>query len=250
MPDGLALALQTPGLGWLAAVTFLAGGVYGFAGFGAALIFMPLATLLISPVAAVAVLSVTALGSALTVLPDAWRDADRRATLTMLAFAFAFTPVGLWCLGVLDREVIRWAVSVVVFITLAALITGWRFRTQPGWRAWVGVGSGVGFVGGATGLNGPVLVLFQLAGPDSVARTRANTIVVLTVSSLGFLPFMAGLGLLPMEAAWLGILLTPVYAAGTWAGREVFDPARAVLYRRVAYGIVAGAGLLGLPLFD
>jgi hypothetical protein len=40
------------------------------------------------------------------------------------------------------------------------------------------------------------------------------------------------------------------YGLGALLGRRLFDPARADLYRRVAYGIIAAAGLIGLPLWS
>ena len=249
MIESLTFATQTPGFPWLLLLSLAAGLVYGFAGFGAALIFMPVAIVFLAPPLAVAAFSLSSLGSVVTVLPQAWRDAHRKTVLIMLGAALIFTPLGLWVLRIVDPTIIRWAVSVLVFLTLAALIMGWRYKTQPGPKSWAAVGSGVGLVGGATGLNGPVVILFQLAGTDSIARTRANTIVVLTLSSLSYMPFMALQGALPVSAIPLGLLLVIPYALGGLIGRQLFDPNRATLYRRVAYVIIAAAGVLGLPIF-
>jgi hypothetical protein len=49
MPDALAAVLADPGLPFVCLVSLIAGLVYGFAGFGSALIFMPLATLFVRP---------------------------------------------------------------------------------------------------------------------------------------------------------------------------------------------------------
>ena len=132
MPDWLLAGTEVPGLGWLMALTVLAGVVYGFAGFGAALIFMPLATTLIPPILAVACFSVVAMSSVFTVLPQAWRTADRPAAMTMLIAALCLTPLGIWVLRTTDVTILRWAVSAVVLATLLALLTGWRYRRAPG----------------------------------------------------------------------------------------------------------------------
>lgn len=254
MAEALGAVLALPALGWLILFGFGAGAVYGFAGFGAALVFLPLATLLVPPAVAVAAFSLTALGSAVTLLPDAWRWADRRAALTVLVVALAFTPLGIEVLVRADPLALRWGMSLAVLGTLAALMAGWRMRTVPGWRSWGAVGAGVGVMGGATGLHGPILVLFQLAGQDSVAVTRATTIVVLTLSSLSMLPFMALRGGLPPGtltlAMGLGLVLVPAYAVGGLAGRRLFDPARATVYRGTAYGLIGAAGLMGLPVWQ
>jgi hypothetical protein len=248
MPDALAAALALPGLGWLVALTFATGLLYGFAGFGSALVFMPLATLVISPLVAAAAFSASALSSLFTVFPRAWAEADKPAVLTLFAAVAVATPVGQLALRFADPDLLRWAISGAVLATLAALLAGWRYTGRPGRRAWLGVGGIAGLVGGATGLHGPALVLFQLGGSDSVARSRANTIVVLTLSGLAFLPLLALQGALPGVALGLGALLLLPFAAGTLIGRRLFDPARAGMYRKVAFSLIGAAGLIGLPI--
>jgi uncharacterized membrane protein YfcA len=250
MPDWIAAGLSQPGLPWLMALAGVAGVVYGFAGFGSALIFMPLATILVTPLMAVAAFAVATLGSAATVLPQAWRRADLRASLIMLAAALVALPFGVWVLRTGDPVTLRWGVSVVVLTTLLALMTGWRYRGVPGVPAWLAVGGAVGFLGGSVGLNGPAMVLFQLGGQDSVARTRANTIVVLTLSSVAYIPMIALQGAFPPEALAFGLAMALPFGLGALGGRWLFDPDRADLYRRVAYGIIGVAALIGLPLWS
>lgn len=233
----------------MAMASLLAGGVYGFAGFGAALIFMPLAVMVVEPVIAVTAISVSALSSFVTLVPRAWKEADRRAVLTMLGAAFCFVPLGVWVLRVSDPVILRWAVSVIAMITLAALVAGWRYQRAPGVPAWLAVGSGVGFLGGSTGLNGPLLILFQLGGQDEVARTRANTILVLTLSSLSYLPIMALQGAVTREGLVAGAAQLLPYGVGALIGRQLFNPGRERLYRNVAYLIIGLAVLLGLPIW-
>jgi hypothetical protein len=94
-----------------------------------------------------------------------------------------------------------------------------------------------------------MVVLFQLGGQDGPERSRANTIVVLTLSSLAFVPVMALMGALPPGALSLGVLLLFPYAVGTRIGRRLFNPARAGLYRACAYVVIGAAALIGLPLW-
>jgi uncharacterized protein len=249
MPDGLALALSAPGLHWLGLAALVAGLVYGFAGFGAALVFMPVAVAILPAPVAIAAFSMTALASLFTVVPGAWRVADRRAALGMIGIAVAFTPPGVWALRVVDGATIRTAVSVIVLCTLAFLVSGWRIRAGGGWGARGAVAAAAGLLGGSTGLNGPPVILFNLGTDQPVAVTRGNLTVFLTVSSLSFLPQLWAQGLLAAEALWLGALLFLPYAVGTRAGAVLFDPERARLYRGVAYAIIGLAGVAGLPLF-
>ncbi|MEM6634779.1 MAG: sulfite exporter TauE/SafE family protein [Pseudomonadota bacterium] len=239
-----------PGLPVIALAVLAAGLVYGFAGFGAALIVMPLATIYLDPLIVIAAFSLSALSSLVTVVPGALRDAHIPAVSTMVLTSWLGIPLGLFLLTSVDVTAVRWAVSAIVAGTLVTLIAGWRYQGSPGPRAWVGIGGLVGVMGGSTGLNGPALALFQLSGPDGAAQSRANTIVVLTLNSLAMMPLMALQGLLTREALVLGAALFPVYACGTWVGKQLFNPARVGLYRRTAYTIIAAAAVVGLPIWN
>jgi len=249
MPEGLATALALPGLWWLIAATLLAGLVYGFAGFGSALIFMPLATIFLAPSVAIGAFSMSVLASLLTVVPGAWKVADRKAVLGMVAAAVVATPFGVYLLRVAEVGVIRAAVSVVVLATLMALIAGWRYRLRPAWPARAAIGALSGLLGGATGLNGPPVILFNLGADQPVAVTRGNLTVFLTASTLSFLPQLWVQGMLPPMALWLGAILLLPFAIGTRAGGMIFHPDYAGFYRPVAYVIIGGAALAGLPVW-
>lgn len=243
------LALGTPGLAWVLCAVLVAGLIYGFAGFGAALVYMPVATVFLDPPLAVAAFSLSALISLVTVVPRAWWEADRPATVQLIGFALLGAPIGLIALTTWDPVVLRWCVLAIVALTLVVLIAGWRRRSQETVFSRAVIGLTTGTVGAATGLNGPVLVLFQLASGDAAARTRANTICFLTLNSILLLPVMWVQGVLPPEALWLGAVMLAPYGAGSLIGQALFTPARASLYRIVAYSVIGGAVIAGLPLW-
>ncbi|MBM7066691.1 sulfite exporter TauE/SafE family protein [Actibacterium sp. 188UL27-1] len=250
MPDGLGVALATPGLVWVLAACVLAGVVYGFAGFGAGLVFMPVAVIWLDPPLAVAAFSVVAIISLFTIVPRAWAEADRPAALTLVAAALAGMPIGLQVLTADHGELVRWIILAVTAGTLLALVAGWRRTTRGTLTARVGVGFSTGIVGAATGLLGPIMVLFQLSSPDGAGRSRANAILFLTFGTMLLLPVMWMSGALPSTALWLGALLLAPYGAGTLVGQALFDPARDGLYRMVAYVVIAAAIVAGLPVWS
>ncbi len=250
MPDGLALALSEPGLVWLLLAALLAGLVYGFAGFGSALIFMPLATIFIAPAIAVAAFALSAAASLVTVVPGAWKAADKRTTLIMIAACLVATPLGVAALRLAPDTAIRAAVCILTLVTLAALVSGWRLPASSGLPMRLGVGALAGVTGGSTGLNGPPVILFNLATPDQpVATTRGNLACFLTLTSLSFLPQLWLQGLVPPKALWIGLLLLIPYAIGSATGARLFDPRHGSLYRNGAYILIGLAGLAGLPIF-
>lgn len=103
--------------------------------------------------------------------------------------------------------------------------------------------------GGATGLVGPIVIVFNLGSLDSVTRMRANTMVFLTTISLLLLPLLAFQGALRPAAIWLGIALLVPYGVGNVLGKKMFNPVRQSLYRGIAFAIIGGAVIAGLPIY-
>lgn len=247
MVDIVAEFWRTPGLIWVLTVTFTAGLIYGFAGFGPALIYMPLATIWLPLPVAVAGFSVSAIASLVTVVPRALKHVEKGPTAVMILSALCTAPLGIAVLRIVPQDTLRWMVAAVVAGTLVLLMTGWRYETRPGWLARVTVGAGTGLVGGSTGLTGPVVVLFHLSGQGSAEANRAGNIVFLTTLSFLLLPQLAVQGLLTQEALILGGTQLIPYAIGTRIGQRFFDPTQEALYRNVAYGLIAFAVILGVP---
>lgn len=249
IPEAFLAALAVPGVAWVFLISLIAGLVYGFAGFGSALIFMPVATRVLPPEAAIGAFSLSALASLFTVVPGAWKVADRPAAIRMISAAVLATPLGVLLLRWADTDAIRLAISIMVLVTLIALISGWRMRTKPSHAAQIGIGAASGITGGSTGLNGPVVILFNMGAGMKAEQVRANTAVFLTISSLTFLPQLWLQGMLSLQTLMLGALLLPAYGLGTWVGTRAFRPGFEQLYRWLAYAIIATAGIAGLPLW-
>ena len=57
-------------------------------------------------------------------------------------------------------------------------------------------------------------------------------------------------GLVGWEILPLALLLSVPYGLGIVLGQRWFHPDREKLYRSLAYSVIAGAILTGLPLFD
>ncbi|MEJ6392346.1 sulfite exporter TauE/SafE family protein [Gymnodinialimonas sp. 2305UL16-5] len=249
MLETLAEALAVPGLVWVALASLTSGLVYGFAGFGSALIFMPIAVIFLPPPLAIAAFSLSALASMFTVIPKAWAVADKRQTLVMLGMSLVTMPLGIALLRVTEEVTIRTAVCVVTLLTLAALLAGWKVPLRGGLGLRAGVGALAGITGGSTGLNGPPVILFNLGSDQPVAVTRGNLACFLTLNSLLMMPMMWLQGLIDGQAFWLGVSLLLPYALGTWTGARVFRPEAAGVYKTLAYILIGMAGVMGLPIW-
>ncbi len=249
MPDALLQLWQVPGLVWLLLAMAVAGLVRGFTGFGTALVFVPVAGIFLPPQTIITVMALTGIISTFVLLPRAWAQGTR-AEVGILALAGLCTvPIGIWLLSQLDAMMIRWMVAIIAGSTLSALLAGWRFSGHVSKPGLLLIGGTAGIIGGMTGLTGPAVILFYLAGQSAAQTVRANTILFLAALDIviaGNLVFRGFVGLKDVMLA--GALALP-YFTTTMIGQSLFSPHYQRLYRWAAYGVIGLAVVTGLPLW-
>ena len=76
----------------ICAIAFVSGTARGFSGFGSALIFMPLASSIAAPRLVAALLLIIDFVAAAPLLPNAWQQADRKATAVMASARWSACP--------------------------------------------------------------------------------------------------------------------------------------------------------------
>jgi uncharacterized membrane protein YfcA len=234
----------------LAATGFLAGLARGFSGFGAALIFVPVASAVTSPQLAAPLILVMDGVLSLGLVPEAWQRADRRDVATMAVGAMIGVPLGTWILTQSDPVTVRWAIALLTLSLLALLASGWRYSGRPAAPLTVGVGGIAGLFSGAAQVGGPPVVAYWLGGAISAPVVRANIVIYFLVSSAFTAgSYLAG-GLLTASVLLLALLVGPLYGAGLFLGTRMFGLAPEVVFRRVCYGLIAAAALSSLPILD
>src|SRR5918994_6327920 len=139
----------------ICAIAFVSGTARGFSGFGSALIFMPLASSMAAPQLVAAVLLIIDFIAALPLIPNAWKQADRRATSVMVFGALIGVPIGTYFLSRLDPVTTRWIISGFVFALLMLLLSGWRYRGNDHAAVSIGIGGLSGFFSGLAQTGGP-----------------------------------------------------------------------------------------------
>jgi uncharacterized membrane protein YfcA len=243
-------APSTPILLLLAATGFLAGLARGFSGFGAALIFVPVASALASPQVAAPLLLVIDGVTSIGLVPDAWRRADRRDVGTMAFGAAIGVPAGTWILTQSDPEAVRWAIALLTLSLLALLVSGWRYRGRPAAPLTVGVGGIAGLFSGAAQVGGPPVVAYWLGGAIPATTVRANLVLYFLVSSILTAASYWASGLLTASVLILALVVGPLYGFGLFLGARMFGLAPEAVFQRVCYGLIAAAALSSLPALD
>jgi len=234
----------------LIGVVVVAGLVRGFTGFGAALIFMPVASSLIDPrLAAGAFLFV----DAIVAFPMALRGfavCDWRTVWPAALGGVMLAPLGAWVLAGGDVLALRWAISLLALALLGLIISGWRYHGEPRWPISLGVGAGAGFMGGLAQIAGPPVIAYWMSGPATAAIIRANIVVFFFFTGVAsFFSYWAN-DIFSAETPGLAMLLLPAYGIALFAGTRVFRHASEVSYRRIAFILIALAAVVSLPLFD
>jgi hypothetical protein len=250
MLEALREAWATPGLFWLIAAISIAGLVRGFTGFGTALIFLPVAGIFLPPAQGILILTLTGVATLFALVPRAWARAEKADVAVLSAAAIAVAPFGVALLAELNAVTVRWIVAGAAAFTLAALVLGWRYRREIGRTELSAVGAAAGFLGGLTGLTGPPVILFYLAGPRRAEIARANTILFLAALDIGILATFAWKGMIQGPGLALGAILILPYLLFAQAGQALFRPEAERLYRAAAYCVIGLAILAGLPVFD
>jgi uncharacterized membrane protein YfcA len=234
----------------LCAIAFVAGTARGFSGFGAALIFMPLASSVAPPRLVAALLLIIDFVAATPLVPNAWRQADRKATAVMVLGAAVGVPIGTWLLSRLDPLTTRWIISGFVIALLALLLSGWRYHGKDHAAVSVGIGALSGFCSGLAQTGGPPIVGYWLGRPIETKIARANILLFFGASDVFSGVSYALSGLITSDAIRLALVVGPIYAAGVGLGAMLFGRARETTFRSVCYALIALAVITGLPLLD
>jgi len=226
----------------------LAGVVRGFSGFGSALILSPSLSALYGPEVAVPVALLLELVLSVPFVPPASKLIDRRRTTVLCIAAAVMVPVGAYLLSVVDETALRWTICALVFAAVAVLGFGWRYHGRPSTGATAGTGALSGLLGGATGLTGPPVIFFELAGSSPIEQMRASFIVFFAWVDVIALVSYAITGTLGARVLLISLALIVPYLAAAGIGARLFGRASETFYRRLAVVILAAVAVVSLPL--
>jgi len=228
----------------------VAGLARGFSGFGGALIFVPLASSIVGPKVASALLLVIDGLMTIGMVPNAWRHANRREVFTVAAGALVGVPAGTALLALAPSLTVRWIISAIVLLLLVFLISGKRYTGPPKPHLGVGVGGVAGLFGGAAQMSGPPVVAYWLGGAIPASVVRANLVLYFAVSTVISTVSYLFAGLLTVQVITLALVAGPSYGLGVLAGSRFFGLASEQTFRWICFGLIACAALISLPLFD
>jgi uncharacterized membrane protein YfcA len=243
MPDLLAVPFLI-----CAAISFIAGMVRGFAGFGAAMIMTPVFSALFGPAVGVPLCLMLEIVVVLPLLPGVVRLVDWRRIGLLLVAAAIGVPLGNLVLTLSEPEPMRWAISAIVLGAVALLASGWRFAGKPRTTTTLTAGVSSGFLNGLSGMAGPPIAFYYLAGDETVTRVRANLTTYFVFVDLLAITAFASRGLVGWHTGVQALLLTPAVVLGGLLGSRLFPLASEGFYRRLALLLLVGVAIGALIL--
>jgi uncharacterized membrane protein YfcA len=229
-------------LGIAALVTALAGVMRGYSGFGTAVILAPAYSVLWGPQAGVPVMLLMELFVSVQLLPKALGEADRRLILPIGLAAVVATPLGAVVLLNADGDSLRRGIGIFVLVFGLLLMSGWRYHGPRPLPLNLAIGTVSGLLKGATGISGPPVILYLLAGPDAAKRHRANLILFFASIAVISVVAPALAGLIGATVLVRTALLLPVLLLCVPIGARLFHVVPEVWYRRGALVFLVTTG--------
>jgi uncharacterized membrane protein YfcA len=235
---------------WVTALAALVAAlVRGFSGFGAGLIFMPIAAACLGPKEAAGILYIVDTILILPFVARAVPRADWHDVLPLGLGAILAVPPGVAVLLYADPIPLRWGLSIAILVSIGALAAGLRYTGPTRVPLSLAVGAVAGFLSGSVQIPGPPVLIYWL-GRKVVSRTmRANAIVFFmfttVISGIGFLYG----GIFTTEVMAKSAALFPAYAIGIFAGSLCFGRASDATYRSIAYATILISALISMPVF-
>lgn len=238
-PEWLAIWVLLPIGAWLAA------SVSGAAGFGGALLLLPLLTWVVGPRAAVPLLTIAQLCGNLSRVGFGFRDISWGPVWWFCAGAVPASVLGAWLFVGLPGEWIQRGIGVLLLAVVAARQTEFFRRPFPSqWLPWCGaiVGLLSALAGSAGPLGAAVFLSLQLPRGSYVA-SEAVTASVMHLTKLGVYGRFAIIG---QGDAYVGALLGAAMVMGSWTGRQLIEKMSEGTFRRFVEGlmVIAAVALL------
>ena len=238
------------GIAFIFAAVFVAGLVRGFAGFGTAMVFMPVASQIIPPAWALTAMVLFDLVGPLPNVPRALRDGHPADVLRLGVGLLIGMPFGVYFLSQMSPEIFRYIVSGLSLLLLVLLVSGVRYRGAFTKSLIFGTGGLGGFLGGISGLAGPPVIMLYMASTHPAKVIRANTTLYLILGDIAMLVLFGLWGILHPTAMLIGVALFVPYTLANVLGAAMFKPEREKAYRLIAYLIIATSAISGLPIWD
>jgi uncharacterized membrane protein YfcA len=215
------------GLTWLQIAVALAAAlgaafVRGLAGFGMAILLVPVLGLAIPPHEAVVVANWLGLLIGLVGLKTIVGQSERSA-FAISALAIAATPLGVWLLAMTDPALARLLIALIALGSFVLVLLPKRpAHHLPGLAETGGTGLISGVLTGFAGMPGPPVVPYYLRRTIPPRLARASMMTIFLATSIAGVVSALVLRVATWREPVLGATLFPAVLLGNWLGHKAF----------------------------
>ncbi len=218
--------------------------VRGLAGFGMAILLVPVLGLAIPPAEAVVTANWLGLFIGLVGL-RAILGASERSAFVIAGLAMAATPLGVWLLSVTDPALARLLIALCALVAFALVLLPKRpDGHEPGRAELGGTGVACGVLTGFAGMPGVPVVPFYLRRQLAPALARASMMTIFIATSIAGVGSAVALRVATWRELVLAGLLFPAVLLGNWLGNKAFGKVSDAAWRTFV-GVVLGAAAVG-----
>jgi uncharacterized protein len=202
-------------------VLAIASAVQATAGFGFALLSMPLLSMIIGPPAALAVTSLVGIVNSGATAVTSRAEAEHSSLRRLVFAALLGMPFGLWLLESVSVRSMQVLISVVVAISALLLGSGLRLR-RVGARSEVAAGLVSGVLATSTGTSGPPIVICLQSRGLSAGSLRATIAAQFTATGWVSLVLLSVRGHVDAADVMVALAALPILLASWSLGARSF----------------------------
>ncbi|QCX34278.1 sulfite exporter TauE/SafE family protein [Caloramator sp. E03] len=206
----------------LFAGSFLAAAISGAAGFGGALLLLPLLSKTIGTTMAVPILTIAQLIGNLSRVFFGFKQIKWKPVYMFIIGAVPMSVLGAFSFVKVQKEIITRGIgfAIIVFVALKYFKV---LKFEPSDRTMLIGGAVTGLISGLVGSAGPIgaaLFLSLNLSPVSYIASEAVTAVAMHISKTVIYQRYLGIGL---YALGIGLFMGIAMITGTWAGKKVIE---------------------------
>ncbi|TRD11243.1 sulfite exporter TauE/SafE family protein [Erythrobacter insulae] len=225
--------------------TFASAFVRGMAGFGMAILLVPILALALTPVEAVLIINFLALFIGLSELRMFLKYAEKSAWV-IGGLVLLTTAPGLMVLAATPPDLARLLIALVALSAFILILLPTRDAKMPGTATTVSAGIVSGLLTGFAGMPGPPVVPYYVG--RSIAReiAKASMLAIFTIAAFAGLASGYAIGALEWRLLWLAVLLFPAVLIGNWLGAKMFGKVSETVWRSFVAIVLAAAAIAAL----
>ena len=236
-PEQLAIAV---------AAALAAAFVRGLAGFGMAILLVPVLGLAVPPSEAVVTSNWLGIFIGLVGLRAILGQAERSAYV-IGALAMAATPLGVWLLAVTDPALARMLIALVALGAFGLVLLPKRpedHRPPPGETGATGLACGV--LTGFAGMPGVPVVPYYLRRLIAPSVARASMMTIFLATSIAGVGSALALRLANWRELALAGVLFPAVLLGNWLGHRAFGKVSDTAWRAFTGAVLGLSAMAAL----